>query len=105
MGELLDAASTVLCPHGGFARAATANDRVLISGVPIAPPSDLYVIHGCQASTSAGRLPCTLARFIDSASRVRIGGVPVLLRESRAVCEPSGAPATVAVTQSRVTGV
>ena len=104
-GEIVDAGSTVLCPHGGSATPAIPNGRVRIAGSSAATMSDRYIIDGCPASTPMGLPLCRLARFITSASRVRVGGVPVLLRESRAVCEPSGAPAIVAAVQSRVTGV
>ena len=105
MREVLDAGSTVLCPHGGVVRQATMSGRVRISGVPIATLADQFVIDGCPNSTPAGPLPCTAARFTTAATRLRVSGVPVLLRDSIAVCEPSGAPATVAVTQVRVAGV
>jgi len=104
MSEILDAVSAVICPHGGSARQITTNRRVLMSGVPIATLADQFVIDGCPNSTPAGPLPCIAARFTTAASRVRLSGVPVLLRDSIAVCEPSGAPAVVALTQSRVTG-
>jgi uncharacterized Zn-binding protein involved in type VI secretion len=104
MGEVLDMGSTVLCPHGGIARPVTANRRVLSSGLPIATLADQFVIDGCPNSTPAGPLPCVAARFATAASRVRLRGVPVLLRDSIALCEPGGASATVAVTQSRVIG-
>lgn len=105
MSAVLDAGSLVLCPHGGHARPTGTNPRVRVSGVAVPTMADTYIIDGCRSDPLTGDIPCTTARFITGATRVRIGGVPVLLRESRAVCEPRGAFATVAVTRSRVTGV
>jgi hypothetical protein len=73
MGELLDSASSVFCPHGGLAASMPANHRVVASSVPLAILSDPYVIVGCQNA-----IPCVTARFITAATRVRGAGVPVL---------------------------
>jgi hypothetical protein len=39
------------------------------------------------------------------ATRVLIGGQPALLQASPSICAPTGTPMTVAVVQTRVTGM
>ena len=36
--------------------------------------------------------------------RVLVGGMPVLLLDSQAICAPTGTPTIIAVTQTRVMG-
>jgi hypothetical protein len=36
---------------------------------------------------------------------VRVGGVPVLLQDSQAICTPNGTGVSIVMTQTRVRGV
>lgn len=105
MGAILDAASTVLCPHGGTAVAGSSTARVLIAGVPAVVQSDPLVVTGCPHVGAAGPAPCTAVRFVTGASRVRIDGAAVALTDSAARCEPSGLLAVIAAAQTRVTAI
>lgn len=105
-GFLLDAGATVMCSHGGPAHAAAPNPRVTVSGMPAVTLASPYVVDGCPLPPPpAANGPCVAARFITSALRVTSNGRPLLLADSRALCEPTGAPLVVAATQTRVTGV
>jgi hypothetical protein len=77
----------------------------VVSSVPLATLADQYVIDGCRNALPAGGIPCIAVRFVTAATRIRVGGVPVLLQESQAVCEPTGVPALIAPIPTRVTGV
>ena len=49
-------------------------------------------------------MPCVTAQWITGATRVLVGGVPVLLQDSQAICAPNGTPVQVVVQQPRVRG-
>lgn len=103
-GFLLHLGATVLCAHGGQAQPTAPNPRVRVSGQPVTTQPVPYAVVGCPYVPPAPG-PCVTAQWITGAFRVRASGVPVLLRDSRAVCAPTGAPLTVLVTQPRVRGV
>ena len=44
------------------------------------------------------------AQWVTAATRVRAGGLPVLLQDSVAVCAPTGTGVQVLLTQVRVQG-
>jgi hypothetical protein len=44
-------------------------------------------------------------QWLTAATRVRAGGMPVLLQDSVGLCAPTGVPATPVAVQSRVRGV
>jgi hypothetical protein len=50
-------------------------------------------------------MPCVTAQWVTAATRVLVGGVPVLLQDSQAVCVPNGTGVTIAVTQVRVKAI
>jgi hypothetical protein len=49
-------------------------------------------------------MPCVTAQWVTGATRVLVGGQPVLLQDSQAVCTPNGTGVNVVVTQMRVQG-
>ena len=105
-GFLLHMGATVLCAHGGQAMPTVTNPRVKVGGQPIATQTSVYTIAGCPFTTPVGSpMPCVTANFITSATRVKAGGVPVLLQDSQSICAPNGTPLTIAVTQTRVRGI
>jgi hypothetical protein len=103
-GPLLTAGSTVLCAHGGQAKATAPSPRVRAGGQPVTTQPPPYTVAGCALPPAAGG-PCVTATWVVAALRVRAGGQPVLLQDSVAVCVPTGTPVTVALTQPRVRGV
>ena len=103
-GFLLHAGAMVLCMHAGQAQPTISNPRVKVSGQPITTQSAPYTVAGCPFTVSGASRPCVTAQWVTAATRVRAGGVPVLLQDSQAVCAPNGTGVYVAVTQARVRG-
>ena len=105
-GFLLHLGATVLCAHGGQAEPTAPEPSVLVSGQPVVTMAAPYVVAGCAfPPPPAGNGPCLTAQFVDSATRVFVEGVPVLLMDSQAICAPTGTPLIVAATQVRVSGM
>jgi hypothetical protein len=105
-GFLLHLGATVTCAHGGQAQPTAPQPSVLVSGQPVVTIAAPYVVAGCAfPPPPAANGPCITAQFVDSATRVFVEGVPVLLLDSQAICAPTGTPLIVAVTQVRVSGM
>ncbi len=103
-GFLLHLGAQVLCAHPpGQATPVVTNPRVKVNGQPIVTQTSQYAVAGC-ALTGTPTAPCATASWITAATRIRAGGVPVLLQDSQSVCAPTGTPLTVMVTQLRVKG-
>ncbi len=103
-GYLLHVGATVVCAHAGPAQPIISNPRVRVSGQPIATQSSNYTITGCTLS-SVPSPPCVTAQWVTAATRVRAGGMPVLLQDSQSICTPTGTPLNILVTQIRVKGM
>ncbi len=101
-GYILHVGATVMCMHGGQAQPTASNPRVKVGGQPIVTQTTTYTIAGCSFVPTAGNGPCVTAQFVTAATRVRAGGVPVLLADSQAVCTPTGTGVNIVVTQMRV---
>lgn len=102
-GFLVHAGATVMCAHRGQAQPTAPSLRVRVSGQPVVTLAVTYVVTGCPFVRPANG-PCVSARWIVGATRVRVGDMPVVLRDSQSVCVPTGTPLTVMVTQIRVKG-
>ena len=98
-GFLLHAGATVICPDGGLATPSQTDSRVTVDGQPIVTLSSNFVIAGC---TLSGNARCQTAHFVTAANRVTANGQPVLLSDSKGICEPSGTPLVIGQTQTRV---
>lgn len=103
-GFLLHQGATILCAHGGQARAMAPNPRVRVSGQATVTQISPYIVAGCPFTIAGAPSPCTTARWTTAALRVRAGGMPMLLGDSKAICDPTGAPVIVTGTQTRVRG-
>jgi uncharacterized Zn-binding protein involved in type VI secretion len=103
-GFLLHMGATVLCMHGGQAMPTAPNPRVRVGGQPVVTQSAPYTVAGCPFNVSGAPVPCVTAQFVTAATRVRAGGLPVLLQDSQAVCAPNGTGVNILVTQVRVRG-
>jgi len=103
-GYLLNTTATVICAHAGQAQPTMPNPRVKVMGQPVVTQPTLYVVAGCGL-TGTPTPPCVSAQWITAATRVRAGGMPVLLQDSQAICTPTGTPLTALVTQTRVRGM
>jgi hypothetical protein len=102
-GFLLHLGATVECAHGGQAQASASSPRVLVDGQPVVTTASSYLITGCALPPPAG--PCVSAHFVTAAQRVTVMGQPVLLQDSRAICDPTGAPLVPVMTQTRVSAI
>jgi uncharacterized Zn-binding protein involved in type VI secretion len=103
-GFLLHVGATVFCQHAGQATPTAPDPRVRLGGQPAVTQPYPYTVAGC-ALLSTTSPPCITAQWVTAATRVRAGGLPVLLQDSQAVCAPSGTGLMVAVTQTRVRGI
>lgn len=104
-GYILHQGATVMCLHGGQATPSSPNPRVKLGGQMVVTQPTMYSVSGCSMPPpSAGNGPCVTGQFITGAVRVRVGGMPVLLQDSQAICVPTGTGLTITVTQMRVKG-
>lgn len=111
-GFLLHVGATIICTHGAQVSVVSSNQRVVVSGQPVATFSDTYPVAGCPFQIPIGTgtkpQPCVKVQWVVPAARVRVNGQPVLLKTSTGICQsaeqiPQGPP-NVAVTQMRVRG-
>jgi hypothetical protein len=101
-GFLLHQGATVLCLHAGQAQATVPNPRVKVAGQMTVQQPNPWTIAGCPFSTPGGPMPCVTAQWITAATRVKSGGMPLLLQDSQAVCAPNGTGVSIVMTQLRV---
>jgi hypothetical protein len=105
-GFLLHMGATAMCAHGGSALPTEPNPRVMVMGQPTVTTAASYVIAGCPFPPPPnGNGPCMTAQWVTAAQRVTSNGQPLLLADSRAICEPTGTPLIVVATQTRVRGI
>lgn len=104
-GFVLHLGATVLCMHGGQSMPTAPNPRVRVGGQPVVTQTTTYTVAGCPFAPTAGNGPCVTAQWVVGATRVRVGGAPVLLQDSQAICAPTGTPLNIVVTQVRVKGM
>jgi hypothetical protein len=101
-GFLLNDASVILCKHSGMAKALVADPRVRVDGQPVATQFSPYSVMGC---VNPSNVLCISAMWMTAATRVKAGGLPVLLEDSQAVCVPTATGVDVLLTQQRVRGI
>ncbi|MGH7467344.1 MAG: hypothetical protein ACRENP_05095 [Longimicrobiales bacterium] len=101
-GPILHQGATVACMHAAPALPTVPNLRVRVAGQPVTTASAPWTVTGCPFVPPGGNGPCVTAQFITFATRVRAGGVPVLLLDSQAVCAPTGTGVLIILTQLRV---
>src|ERR1700754_1125058 len=101
-GFILTQGSPVICAHGGQAVPSSVSRRVLATGEPVMTLSDLYLVTGCPLPPTPAPGPCISGHFITAASRVLVGGQPVVVQGAIAICTPTGTPLQVLTTQQRV---
>jgi uncharacterized Zn-binding protein involved in type VI secretion len=104
-GEIVQVGATIQCPHGGQATIAPTNQRVKVGGAPVALVSDTTSVAGCTFTVPPSKpQPCTTVQWMAGATRVKVMGTPVLLKDSQGLCSapPPQGPPSVKVTQVRV---
>jgi len=100
-----------MCPHAGTFSIVTSNSRVKAGGQFVVTQQDTFTISGCPftfPSPANPPSPCVLAKWLVVATRVKVGGNFVVLKDSVALCQagnqaPQGPP-NVVVTQMKVKG-
>ena len=102
-GFLLHVGATVTCAHGGRAQPIVSNPRVMVMGQPTVTRTASYRIFDCSLPPN-GNGPCVTAQWITAARRITSNGQALLLRDSRGICAPTGAPLIPIGIQTRVTG-
>jgi len=102
-GYLLNEKATVNCMHAGQAQATVPNPRVKVSNQATVQQPNPWSISGCTYTTPAGTpMPCVTAQWVSAATRVKSGGMPMLLKDSSATCIPNGTGVQIVSTQMRV---
>ena len=102
-GYILHMGATVFCMHAGQAQPTMSNPRVKVSGQTVVTQACPYVIAGCTLA-SIPSPPCVTALWVSASTRIRAGGMPVLLQDSQAICAPTGTGLNIVLTQMRVKG-
>lgn len=101
-GFLLHQGATVLCMHSGQAQATVPNPRVKVSSQMTVQQPNPWMVAGCPFVTGTNPMPCVTAQWTSAATRVKSGGMPLLLQDSQAVCAPNGTGVSILITQTRV---
>jgi len=97
--------TTVICGHGGKVQLIPATPpRVRIGGQPAVASTLPNVVQGCPLASS-GAPPCVTTQSIVPALRVKIGGQPALLFDSKMISPQTGTPPQAIVPQPRVKGI
>jgi hypothetical protein len=110
MGQFLNTASVLQCPHGGMVTAITTNVAAQAAGDFIVRASDTFMIAGCAFTLPPGTPhPCMTVQWIMSALMNTVMGDSVLTEESVGLCVaadqvPQG-PVMISSTQPLVSGI
>jgi hypothetical protein len=103
--SLLHLGATVLCLHAGQAQPVSSSPRVKVGGQPVVVQPTVYTVAGCTLPPPpAANGPCVTGTWVTAATRVRASQVPLLLRDSQAVCAPTGTGLNVVAVQVRARG-
>lgn len=109
-GFLLDGGTSIACPHGGRATVPPRSPRVSLGGQPPYVVDDFAApaIAGCAFTVGGAPSPCLRLQWLAPATRVTVGGSPVLLSSSVGLClNAAGAPQGTAIVsgfQTKVQG-
>ena len=101
-GFILHVGATVMCMHGGQAQATVPNPRVKVGGQPSVQQPNPWTVAACPFVAGTVTSPCVTAQWVTAATRVKSGGIPLLLQDSAAVCAPNGTGVNIVMTQMRV---
>ncbi len=97
-GHVLHPGSLGVCMHGGQVTLQATQARVRVAGQPVYTLDDPALVAGCPFTLPGpGHHPCVRVRWTGAATRVRVQGRPVVLRDAPGVCiaadqAPQGAP-------------
>ena len=108
-GEVAHVGALIQCPHQAPGQIVPTNVRVKVSGQFVALQNDQCMITGCPFMTGPNPSPCLTVKWLVPATRIKVMGQPVLLKDSQGLCQnpaqvPQGPP-QIKVTQVRVKGM
>ena len=90
---MLDAATVILCPHGGQVKVAPSVTRARLGGRPPLLSRDRATVVGCGFNVSGSPSPCLTVQWSLAATRVEVDGGAPLLSSSIGICKnAAGAP-------------
>jgi hypothetical protein len=109
-GPALHTGATAMCPHGGQLTIVVATPHVLLGGMPAAVITDQGLVAGCpfQVPVGAGTKPqpCVTTKWIVGATKVLVGGMPLLINPCTALClsaeQIPGGPPVISASQTKV---
>jgi hypothetical protein len=85
-GYVLDAGTSITCPHGGQGTAVPRVSRVTVGGKPPLLADDVVTIAGCALNISGAPSPCLRVQWTMPATRVSVEGGAVLISSSVGLC-------------------
>ena len=89
-GYVLDAATTIMCPHGGKATIQPRTTKVTLGGLAPLVLDDFSlpspVISGCAFNISGAPSPCLRVQWLMPAMRLTVEGSAALLSSSVGLC-------------------
>lgn len=96
--RILTTGSQVQCPHGGQATLTTANVRVRAASGEALLETDIHTVSGCPFTIGNTPSPCVRIEWEAAATKLAVGGTPVLLETSVGTCySGANAPQGVAL--------
>lgn len=100
MAMIVHHGATVVCAHQGSAQPTATDPKVKVGGHAVVVQTNSYTISGCSLPPPPnGNGPCATGQWLSAATKVKAGGVPVVLSTSNSVCAPTGTPMQVQTTQ------
>ena len=109
MAALLNASSTLMCPHGGQVQIITSNTKAKGGGDFLARSSDTFLISGCAFAIGPTPHPCVQVQWVQPVVKSKAGGDFNLNEQSVGLCVAAdqAAQGTVMVvnTQRQVSGI
>ena len=112
-GSLLNANSSLQCPHGGTVAIVSANTHVKADGAFAALSTDTFTISGCPfqipAAPSPIPSPCITVQWVVTNVRTKTNSTPNLSQSCVGLCLsalqiPQG-PVVIKQTQTKVSGL
>jgi hypothetical protein len=85
-GNLINAASTLTCPHGGRIVTAAGSSAVRSDGQAVRTERDVFAVQGCPHRVAAKPDPCLAVRWSPPGEPVRVDGVAVLTDTTDGQC-------------------
>ncbi|HUB51275.1 MAG TPA: hypothetical protein VL986_03960 [Terracidiphilus sp.] len=77
MPNLLTAAATMMCPHGGMVTATPSQTNAQAGGSPILQATDTFIIAGCSFAPGGVYTPCVSVQWSMPAQHAQVGSPPL----------------------------